>query len=119
VETESCLFRREFAELNIFLHLRVAVRDAPVGVTDPEPQQILRHSLLAKMSHTVSPEGMEAPPRALCRSDMRLLSGKLLKAPDAYLAFGARGLDAGKYFWRSGREKCFSLDCFNRTSGPE
>ena len=21
----------------------------------------------------------------------------------------ARGLDAGKYFWRSGREKCFSL----------
>src|ERR1035438_5710205 len=21
-----------------------------------------------------------------------------------------RGLDAGKYFWRSGREKCFSLD---------
>jgi hypothetical protein len=32
----------------------------------------------------------------------------------------ARGLDAGKYFWRSGREKCFSLDIpFNRTSGPE
>src|SRR6266436_6365561 len=31
----------------------------------------------------------------------------------------ARGLDAGKYFWRSGREKCFSLDIpFNRTSGP-
>ncbi len=30
----------------------------------------------------------------------------------------ARGLDAGKYFWRSGREKCFSLDIpFNRTSG--
>jgi hypothetical protein len=29
----------------------------------------------------------------------------------------ARGLDAGKYFWRSGREKCFSLDIpFNRTS---
>src|ERR1022692_917720 len=29
------------------------------------------------------------------------------------------GLDAGKYFWRSGREKCFSLDIpFNRTSGP-
>src|SRR5260370_30984089 len=28
----------------------------------------------------------------------------------------ARGLDAGKYFWRSGREKCFSLDIpFNRT----
>ena len=28
------------------------------------------------------------------------------------------GLDAGKYFWRSGREKCFSLDIpFNRTSG--
>src|SRR5271157_3652718 len=28
-----------------------------------------------------------------------------------------RGLDAGKYFWRSGREKCFSLDIpFNRTS---
>src|SRR5271157_2543851 len=26
-----------------------------------------------------------------------------------------RGLDAGKYFWRSGREKCFSLDIpFNR-----
>jgi hypothetical protein len=22
----------------------------------------------------------------------------------------AGGLDAGKYFWRSGREKCFSLD---------
>ncbi len=22
----------------------------------------------------------------------------------------ARGLDAGKYFWRSGREKYFSLD---------
>jgi hypothetical protein len=22
----------------------------------------------------------------------------------------ARGLDAGKYFWRSGRDKCFSLD---------
>jgi hypothetical protein len=21
-----------------------------------------------------------------------------------------QGLDAGKYFWRSGREKCFSLD---------
>jgi hypothetical protein len=30
-----------------------------------------------------------------------------------------RGLDAGKYFWRSGREKCFLLDIpFNRTSGP-
>jgi len=30
-----------------------------------------------------------------------------------------RGLDAGKYFWRSGREKCFSLYIpFNRTSGP-
>src|ERR1022692_1938366 len=29
-----------------------------------------------------------------------------------------RGLDAGKYFWRSGREKCFSLDIpFYRTSG--
>jgi hypothetical protein len=28
----------------------------------------------------------------------------------------ARGLDAGKYFWRSGREKCFSLDIpFYRT----
>jgi len=28
----------------------------------------------------------------------------------------AGGLDAGKYFWRSGREKCFSLDIpFNRT----
>ena len=27
------------------------------------------------------------------------------------------GLDAGKYFWRSDREKCFSLDIpFNRTS---
>jgi hypothetical protein len=27
------------------------------------------------------------------------------------------GLDAGKYFWRSGREKCFSLDIpFYRTS---
>jgi hypothetical protein len=26
------------------------------------------------------------------------------------------GLDAGKYLWRSGREKCFSLDIpFNRT----
>jgi hypothetical protein len=59
VETESCLFRCESAELNIFLHLRVTVCDAPVGVTDPETQQILRHSLLAKMSHTVSPEGME------------------------------------------------------------
>jgi hypothetical protein len=32
----------------------------------------------------------------------------------------ARGLDAGKYFWRSVREKCFSLDIpFNRTSDPE
>src|ERR1022692_2099319 len=31
-----------------------------------------------------------------------------------------RGLDAGKYFWRSGREKCFSLDIpFYRTSGPK
>jgi hypothetical protein len=31
----------------------------------------------------------------------------------------AGGLDAGKYFWRSGREKCFSLDIpFYRTSGP-
>src|ERR1039458_7743369 len=29
-----------------------------------------------------------------------------------------RGLDAGKYFWRSGREECFSLDIpFYRTSG--
>jgi hypothetical protein len=28
-----------------------------------------------------------------------------------------RGLDAEKYFWRSGREKYFSLDIpFNRTS---
>jgi hypothetical protein len=28
----------------------------------------------------------------------------------------ARGLDAGKYFWRSGRERCFSLDILsNRT----
>jgi len=60
VETESRLFRREFAELNIFLHLRVTVCDAPVGVTDPETQQILWYSLLAKMSHTVSPKGMEA-----------------------------------------------------------
>jgi hypothetical protein len=26
------------------------------------------------------------------------------------------GLDVGKYFWRSGREKCFSLDIpFYRT----
>jgi hypothetical protein len=32
----------------------------------------------------------------------------------------ARGLDAGKYFWRSGREKCFSLDIpFNRTTECE
>jgi hypothetical protein len=38
----------------------VTARDAPVGVTDPEPQQIFRHSLLAKMSHTVSLGGMEA-----------------------------------------------------------
>jgi len=60
VETESRLLRRESAELNIFLHLRVTVRDAPVGVTDPETQQILWHSLLAKMSHTVSPKSMEA-----------------------------------------------------------
>jgi len=29
-------------------------------VTDPESQQILRHALLAKMSHTVSPKSMEA-----------------------------------------------------------
>src|ERR1035438_7154124 len=30
-----------------------------------------------------------------------------------------RGLDAGKYFWRSGREKCFSLDIpFYRTIRP-
>jgi hypothetical protein len=29
------------------------------------------------------------------------------------------GLDAGKYFWRSGREKCFSLDIpFYRTFPP-
>jgi hypothetical protein len=29
----------------------------------------------------------------------------------------AGGLDAGKYFWRTGREKCFSLDIpFYRTS---
>jgi hypothetical protein len=28
-------------------------------------------------------------------------------------------VDAGKYFWRSGREKCFSLDIpFYRTFGP-
>jgi hypothetical protein len=60
VETESRLFRRESAELNIFLHLRVAVCDATIGVTDPESQQILRHALLAKMSHTVSPKSMEA-----------------------------------------------------------
>jgi hypothetical protein len=27
------------------------------------------------------------------------------------------GLDVGKYFWRSGREKCFSLDIpFYRTN---
>jgi len=45
---------------SVFLHLRVSVCDAPVGVTDPETQQILWHSLLAKMSHTVSPKGMEA-----------------------------------------------------------
>jgi len=60
VETESRLFRCESAELNIFFHFRVAVCDAPVGVTDPETQQILWRSLLAKMSHTVSPKGMEA-----------------------------------------------------------
>jgi hypothetical protein len=60
VETESRLFRRESAELNIFLHLRVTVCDAPIGVTDPEAQQILRHSLLAKVGDTVSPKGMEA-----------------------------------------------------------
>jgi hypothetical protein len=31
----------------------------------------------------------------------------------------ARGLDARKYFRRSGREKCFSLDIpFDRTPGP-
>jgi hypothetical protein len=54
VETESRLFRGEFAELNIFLHLRVTVCDASVGVTDPETQQILWHSLLAKMSSSVS-----------------------------------------------------------------
>ena len=32
---------------------------------------------------------------------------------------GRGGLDVGKYFWRSGREKCFSLDIpFYRTNCP-
>jgi hypothetical protein len=60
VETESRLFRGESAKLSIFLHLRVAIGDALIGVTNPEAQQILWHSLLAKMSHTVSPKSMEA-----------------------------------------------------------
>src|SRR5580704_7045417 len=39
-------------------------------------------------------------------------------AKDEMLAVWS-GLDAGKYFWRSGGEKCFSLDIpFYRTSGP-
>ena len=52
METESCLFRRESAELNIFLHLRVTIRDAPVGVTDPKTQQILwqRKAVLSRIS---------------------------------------------------------------------
>jgi hypothetical protein len=33
----------------VFLHLRVAVGDAPVGVTDPETQQILWHSSYAQV----------------------------------------------------------------------
>jgi hypothetical protein len=38
-------------------------------------------------------------------------------AKDEVSAMWRRGLDAGKYFWRSGREKCFSLDIpFYRTS---
>jgi len=39
-------------------------------------------------------------------------------AKDACVSSVAGGLDARKYFWRSGREKCFSLDIpFNRTFG--
>ena len=53
METESCLLRRESAELDIFLHLRVTISDALVGVTDPETQQILWHSLLAKVSQPI------------------------------------------------------------------
>ena len=79
VETESSLLRRESAELNIFLHLRVTVRDALVGVTEPETQQILWHSLLAKMSHTVSPKSMEA---ALLVAH---LSQDFVKAPPQYV----------------------------------
>ena len=40
-------------------------------------------------------------------------------AKEEVSALWREGLDAGKYFWRSGRGKCFSLDIhFNRTSGP-
>jgi hypothetical protein len=60
MESESCLLRREPAELHVFLQFRVAISAALVTVTDPEAQQVIRHSLLAKMRHTVSPKGVEA-----------------------------------------------------------
>ena len=54
--------------------------------------------------------------RGLQGSSATGLNGQAAKEEVSALSRG--GLDAGKYFWRSGREKCFSLDIpFNRTSG--
>src|SRR5207253_966024 len=59
VETKASLLRCESAELNIFLHFRVAICDALVRVSNPEPQQVFRHSAFSKMRHAKAPESMK------------------------------------------------------------
>ena len=59
VETKASLLRCESAELNIFLHFRVAICDALVRVSNPEPQQVFRHSAFSKMRHAKAPERMK------------------------------------------------------------
>jgi len=61
--------------------------------------------------------GFAALLRGLQGRSATWLNGQAAK--DEVSAVWRGGVDAGKYFWRSGREKCFSLDIpFNRTSGP-
>ncbi len=47
------------AEPNIFFHLGIAVRHAPVCMSNPEAQQVLGHTFFPKPSGAESSEGMK------------------------------------------------------------
>ena len=59
-EAEARLLRSEFAKLDVFLELGIAVCHALVRVADPEPQQVFWYTLPAQMRDPVSAEGMKA-----------------------------------------------------------